>query len=94
MGERLQIRATGGRLLDVMAMSRPWGFELSGIEVPLTIWQGGEDRFVSFAHGERLAANVPDARARLTAKEGHLSIVVGSYGAILDDLLERATPEG
>jgi pimeloyl-ACP methyl ester carboxylesterase len=81
-----------GWLDDDLAMARPWGFDLSGIEVPVTIWQGGEDRFVPFAHGEWLAANVSGARARLLPAEGHLSIVLGSYGAVLDDLLERAGP--
>jgi pimeloyl-ACP methyl ester carboxylesterase len=83
-------RGPWGWLDDDLAMMRPWGFDLSGIEVPVTIWQGGEDRFVPFAHGEWLAGNVSGASARLLPAEGHLSLLIGSYGGVLDDLLERA----
>jgi pimeloyl-ACP methyl ester carboxylesterase len=76
---------------DDIAMARDWGFGLSAIEVPVTIWQGGEDRFVPFAHGEWLAANVAGAHGCLLPAEGHLSIAVGGYARVLDDLLERAS---
>ncbi len=71
-----------------------WGFDLAGIEVPVTIWQGEEDRMVPFAHGmvpfahgKWLANHVSGTKARLLAGEGHLSLEVGSYGAVLDDLV-------
>ncbi len=75
---------------DDLAMIADWGFDLERIEPAVTIWQGREDRFVPFAHGEWLARHVTGSRARLRDGEGHMSIVIGSYGAILDDLLELA----
>jgi pimeloyl-ACP methyl ester carboxylesterase len=36
---------------DDFAFVRPWGFDLSEIEVPVTIWQGGHDLMVPFSHG-------------------------------------------
>jgi pimeloyl-ACP methyl ester carboxylesterase len=72
---------------DDLAFIRDWGFDLSAIRVPVTIWQGTEDRMVPFAHGRWLSAHVTNARARLMEGEGHLSLGVSSFGRILDELI-------
>jgi pimeloyl-ACP methyl ester carboxylesterase len=72
---------------DDMEFIRDWGFDLGAINVPVTVWHGEEDRMVPLGHGEWLAANVAGAKARLLPGEGHLSLVIGSYGEVLDDLI-------
>jgi pimeloyl-ACP methyl ester carboxylesterase len=72
---------------DDLAYTRPWGFELSQVQVPVAIWQGGQDLMVPFAHGRWLADHVAGAEAHLYPEHGHLSIAVGSLGRILDALL-------
>jgi pimeloyl-ACP methyl ester carboxylesterase len=79
---------------DDLAFTRPWGFDLDEIGVPVVVWQGGQDRMVPSAHGQWLATHVPAARPRLLTEEGHLSIAVASFGKILDDLLEDCPPVG
>ncbi len=59
---------------DDLAFYHDWGFELSAIHLPVTIWQGTEDKMVPFAHGRWLAEHVPGATPRLMAGEGHLSL--------------------
>ncbi len=77
---------------DDLAFTRPWGFELGSIRVPLSIWQGAQDRMVPYAHGEWLAAALPEAHAHLLPDHGHLSLAVASIGSILDSMLATAVP--
>ena len=72
---------------DDVAFFADWGFDLGAIAVPVTVWQGDDDRMVPFAHGQWLAEHVAGARARLLRGEGHLSIEVSLYGDVLDELL-------
>jgi pimeloyl-ACP methyl ester carboxylesterase len=86
----LEAVSTGiwGWLDDDLAFVRSWGFSLDEIRVPVSIWQGREDRFVPPAHGEWLAAHVPGARPHLVAGEGHISLSRNRYGEVLDELLD------
>jgi pimeloyl-ACP methyl ester carboxylesterase len=75
---------------DDLAFTRDWGFGLDATSaVPVSVWQGREDRMVPFAHGIYLADRLPGARRHLYDDEGHLSLV-GRMGDILDDLLDLA----
>ena len=71
---------------DDLAFVRDWGFDVGGLKVPVTVWQGAQDRMVPFAHGQWLAAHAP-VRACLLPEHGHLSLAVDSFPMILDDLL-------
>jgi len=75
---------------DDLAFTRPWGFELKSIRVPVAIWHGAQDRMVPFAHGRWLAANIPGAQPRLLDDEGHIS-VLNHIDRILEDLVELGT---
>ncbi len=78
---------------DDRALFADWGFDLTAIRAPLSLWHGGEDRFVPSAHCEWLAAHL-GVEARLLPDRGHLSGSADSYGKILDALVGHSPDEG
>ena len=72
---------------DDLTETKPWGFELDQITCPVAVWHGGQDRFVPFAHGRWLAANIPGASARLLEGERHFSIVDLKFDRVVDNLV-------
>jgi len=60
---------------DGCMITKPWGFDLASISVPVLLLHGREDMFVPFGHGEWLAAHIPGVEARLTDDDGHLTLL-------------------
>jgi pimeloyl-ACP methyl ester carboxylesterase len=56
---------------DDLALIRPWGFDVSQVSVPVLVKYGAADVLVPRAHGDWLAANVPDCVVRID-ESGHL----------------------
>lgn len=57
---------------DDLAFTKPWGFELSEIAVPVEIRYGARDVLVPAAHGAWLGRNVPGALVVVEQAEGHM----------------------
>jgi pimeloyl-ACP methyl ester carboxylesterase len=99
-GEFAQFVATGTREAlhggiwgwfdDDIAILGDWAFALDRIEVPVRIWHGRDDRFVPVSHGEWLAKHVAGATVHILDGHGHLSLALGHFAAILDDLRAAA----
>jgi pimeloyl-ACP methyl ester carboxylesterase len=79
----------GGWVDDDFAFLRPFGFELDAITVPTLVVHGEQDRFVPVAHGEWLAAVIPGAEARISADEGHLTLMVNRVSDVHEWLLAQ-----
>jgi pimeloyl-ACP methyl ester carboxylesterase len=73
---------------DDLAFTRPWGFDIGDIRVPVTVWQGDLDRMVPFAHGRWLAHHLHTATTRMVPGHGHISLVTRYRDQILDELLD------
>jgi pimeloyl-ACP methyl ester carboxylesterase len=74
---------------DGEAFGRPWGFELSAIEVPVLLMHGRQDQFVPFGHGRWLAERLPGVEARLLDDDGHLTLLTERIGEVHAWLAER-----
>src|SRR6266540_1259018 len=61
-----------GWIDDIMAMTRSWGFDLSQIDVSVSVWYGPDDVFSSRGHAEWLMAHVFGAERRELPTGGHL----------------------
>jgi pimeloyl-ACP methyl ester carboxylesterase len=76
-----------GWIDDDLAFARDWGFDPRKLSVPAYIWQGSADLMVPFHHAQWLASNVPGVVSHLLDGEGHFSVLVGRFGAMVDELL-------
>lgn len=60
---------------DVLALRRPWGFDLSSITSPVLIWHGADDRFSPVEHARWLARQIPTSVIKVQAGTAHFGAV-------------------
>lgn len=77
-----------GTAEDYRRFGGAWGFDLSTVRQPVTVWQGEQDVLVPMAHARRLATALPSSMLRVVAASGHYLPAVIS-DAVLDDLAPR-----
>ncbi len=82
-----------GALADASLFGRPWGFALSDIAVPTTVWHGLEDQLVAPASAQAFAA-IPGAVLHILPGHGHYSLALGETAPILTDLLRMHALRG
>jgi pimeloyl-ACP methyl ester carboxylesterase len=71
-GADMAVGGYWGWVDDDLAFTRPWGFDLAEITVPVEVRYGTKDTLVPAAHGEWLAEHVPGATAVVEDDEGHM----------------------
>jgi pimeloyl-ACP methyl ester carboxylesterase len=68
-------QGTVGAARDGWLLSRPWGFALKEISVPVYLWQGEADVIVTPAMGRYMATQIPKCYAKFLPGEGHLVFI-------------------
>ena len=56
---------------DMLAFVKPWGFKVESIRVPTALKFGRTDNLVPPAHGDWLAAHIPNAMVDAHDSAGH-----------------------
>jgi pimeloyl-ACP methyl ester carboxylesterase len=92
--DRASRRQLHAPIYDILQFTRPWGFSLRDVRVPIRFWHGDADPIVPLAHAEHMAALVPDAELRVRPREGHIGNLDAAL-EVVDVLLDlwRASPE-
>jgi pimeloyl-ACP methyl ester carboxylesterase len=70
-------RGPQGAAQELDLVSRPWGFDVEEIKVPVHLWHGEADHIVPVQMGRYLAGKIPDCRARFIPGAGHLWVFEG-----------------
>ncbi len=66
---------TAGAMRDATLYSEPWGFSISEISIPVSVWHGDADVNVLPSVGESVAASLLGGEWHLLAGEGHVSVL-------------------
>ena len=82
-GSRFQTLAP---LNDLVLFTRPWGFDLAEVGVPVHWWHGDADHIVPLRHGRHVVERLPQARLSIIDGESHLG-GLGIAVKVMDELL-------
>jgi pimeloyl-ACP methyl ester carboxylesterase len=64
-----------GWIDDMLALRKPWNFDLAGITAPVRLWHGADDAFAPVSHTRWLASQIPTAQMEVVANLGHFAAV-------------------
>jgi pimeloyl-ACP methyl ester carboxylesterase len=78
-------RGLAGLERDLRAMATPWPFALASISCPVTLWYAERDHAYPPEVGERLAAEIPNARLEIIEGATHLLPLV-RWSTLLGEL--------
>jgi pimeloyl-ACP methyl ester carboxylesterase len=74
---------------DDFVVTKPWGFDLDEISVPVQVWHGGQDQFVPVAHGRWLGERIPGAEEHIHGEDGHLTLQISRIADVHGWLLDH-----
>jgi pimeloyl-ACP methyl ester carboxylesterase len=76
-----------GVLQEMEIYTRPWGFNLAEVAIPIQIWHGTADETVPILHSQTLAAELADCSLQLAEEEGHFSLPIDHMDKIQQQLI-------
>jgi pimeloyl-ACP methyl ester carboxylesterase len=76
-----------GMAWDIRLITRPWGFQLEEIRVPLKIWHGTADNVTSIRMAKYMAGQIPNSQLIICPDEGHM-LLIPHWEEILTQLIQ------
>jgi pimeloyl-ACP methyl ester carboxylesterase len=77
---------TRGHFLEIRLFARPWGFQISELQMPIQLWHGEEDKDILLKTAQRQAQTIPNCQSRFIPGEGHYSLYINYIHEILAGL--------
>jgi pimeloyl-ACP methyl ester carboxylesterase len=75
-----------GMAWDARLLTRPWGFSIEEIRIPVHFWHGTDDDQVPLGVARYIAGKIPGGKITIFENEGHLAIF-SHWEEILTDLI-------
>lgn len=79
-----------GASQEIILTLKPWSFDLTKINFPISIWQGGQDKQAPVMHAKIYADSIPNAKYHFLKDEGHLSILKNHGDKVLQEMVTHA----
>jgi len=81
------VRQGSGPLLEEVSIySRPWGFKLEDLSIPVSLFQGEGDIDVPASMARHQASLIPDCEINLYPDDGHFSLLANHIDEIIASL--------
>ena len=78
-----------GSAWELRLLTRPWGFRLQDIAIPVTVWHGDADVNSPLANGSYLSRTIPNASLTFSPDEGHF-LILKHWGEIIRQLTDSS----
>ncbi|MFI4955705.1 MAG: alpha/beta fold hydrolase [Gammaproteobacteria bacterium] len=75
-----------GPAFEMNLVTNPWGFNLSDIQFPVSIWHGAEDTQVPISHGRLYSRQMKKSTFHEVKNEGHHSLILNHFDEIIRSL--------
>jgi pimeloyl-ACP methyl ester carboxylesterase len=77
-----------GMAWDVRLITRPWGFNLEEIKIPVRLWHGTADNVSSTRMAHYMAGKIPHSQLTICPNEGHM-LLIPHWEEILTQLISE-----
>jgi pimeloyl-ACP methyl ester carboxylesterase len=77
-----------GPAYDALTVYRPWGFDLTEVNIPIEVFHGTEDKFVPLKFSEYLASQVKNVNINKIEGKGHFGHIAYGY-RLLEEIKKR-----